>query len=190
MNEYKYNDKQDSNLIDSVQRGDKNAFARVYRLYFSELCDFTYYITRNKEVAKELVQDTFLVIWEQRVHWQPKGSIRAYLFKAAKNRALDHLKHVRVEREWQKTNQADQFNAEADEEGLTQAELAAAIDKSVDELPEKCRIIFIMNRNQGFTYGEIAEIQGISQKTVETQIGRALKKLKESLGRYLPPHSR
>lgn len=189
MNEYKYNDKEDSDLIDAVQRGDKNAFARVYRLYFSELCDFTFYITRNKEVAKELVQDTFLIIWEQREHWQPKGSIRSYLFRAAKNRSLDYLKHVKVEREWQKTHQMDLRVVDADEEAVTQAELAAAIDKSVDELPEKCRIIFIMNRNQGFTYGEIAEIQGISQKTVETQIGRALKKLKESLVRYLPPHS-
>ncbi|TVQ73408.1 MAG: RNA polymerase sigma-70 factor [Balneolaceae bacterium] len=188
MNEKKYHDNEEAGLVDAVKHGDKDAFARLYRRYFSELCDISFYVTRDKEVAKELVQDTFLVIWEKRKDWQPKGSIRSYLFRAVKNRSLDYLKHVRVERGWKKMHQRDITESDAGEEAMSQKELAAAIDRSVDELPEKCRIIFIMNRNQGFTYGEIAEIQGISQKTVETQIGRALKKLRESLSRHLPHH--
>jgi RNA polymerase sigma-70 factor (family 1) len=182
-------DNEDAKLVDAVRHGDKNAFAQLYRRYFSELCDISFYLTRDKEVAKELVQDTFLVIWEKREDWQPKSSIRSYLIRAVKNRSLDFLKHVRVERGWQKMHQMDTSGPDVGDEPITQEELAAAIDKAVDELPEKCRVIFVMNRNQGFTYGEIAEIQEISQKTVETQIGRALKKLRESLGRYLqhPP---
>ncbi len=181
-------DNDETSLVDAVKHGDKDAFGRLYRRYFSELCDLSFYVTKDKEVAKEMVQDTFLAIWERREDWQPKGSIRSYLFRAVKNRSLDHLKHVKVERGWQKMQQVETNGSHSGEESISQKELAAAIDKSVDELPEKCRIIFIMNRNQGFTYGEIAEIQGISQKTVETQIGRALKKLRESLAKYLPHH--
>jgi len=188
MNQKKFHDSEETSLVDAIKHGDKDAFARLYRRHFSELCDISFYLTRDKEVAKEMVQDTFLVIWEKREDWQPKGSIRSYLFRAVKNRSLDHLKHVKVERGWQKMQQVETNGSHSGEESISQKELAAAIDKSVDELPEKCRIIFIMNRNQGFTYGEIAEIQGISQKTVETQIGRALKKLRESLAKYLPHH--
>lgn len=173
-------------LITAVQSGDKDSFASIYRLFFGSLCDFTFYLTKDEEIAKELVQDTFLSIWEQRKEWAPQGTIRSYLFKAAKNRSLDYLKHQKVVRKWEKTSH-DQANpySQNDNDQLSQAELIKAIDKQVDKLPQKCKIIFIMSRQQGLTYREIAEIQGVSIKTVETQIGRALKKLRESLQDYL-----
>jgi len=173
-------------LITAVQSGDKDSFASIYRLFFASLCDFTYYLTKDEEVAKELVQDTFLSIWEQRKDWSPQGTIRSYLFRAAKNRSLDYLKHQKIVRKWEKTTQEQAIPySQNEDDHLSQAELITAIDNQIDRLPQKCKIIFIMSRQQGLTYREIAEIQGVSIKTVETQVGRALKKLRESLHNYL-----
>lgn len=172
-------------LIIAVQQGNKNTFAAIYRTYFTNLCEFTYYITKDEEVAKELVQDTFLAVWDQRRTWSPYGTIRSYLYKAVKNRSLDFLKHQKVVRKWEKVSQFTEAKSAEDEDLLSQQQLANAIDNEVERLPQKCKMIFIMSRQQGLTYGEIAEIQQISIKTVETQIGRALKKLRSSLKDFL-----
>lgn len=172
-------------LIASVNLGSKDAFVEIYRTHFSGLCDFTFYITRDAEVAKELVQDMFLAIWEQRQNWSPHGSIRSYLYKAVKNRSLDHLNHQKVVRKYEKNNQHIEEDIRQQDDQVTQKELAAAIDREIERLPEKCRMIFVMSRQQGLTYNEIAEVQGVSIKTVETQIGRALKKLRTSLRHFL-----
>ena len=169
----------------AVNGGNKEAFAQIYKMYFSGLCDFTFYMTQDADIAKELVQDTFLAIWEQRQNWSPLGSIRSYLYKAVKNRSLDFLKHQKVVRKYEKNNPHTEEGDRQQDDQLAQQELASAIDKEIDRLPEKCRMIFIMSRQQGLTYSEIAEVQGISIKTVETQIGRALKKLREALRDFL-----
>ncbi|MCC5927352.1 MAG: RNA polymerase sigma-70 factor [Bacteroidetes bacterium] len=179
-------EKQDeSSLVLAVNNGDKEAFAQIYRVNFLSLCEFAYYMTHDAEVAKELVQDMFLAIWEQRESWSPSGSIRSYLYRATKNRSLDYLKHQKVVRKWENRSILNQIDTSEDEDLLSSQQLASAINKEVNQLPPKCRIIFLMSRQQGLTYKEIAEIQGVSVKTVETQIGRALKKLRTSLKDYL-----
>jgi RNA polymerase sigma-70 factor, ECF subfamily len=175
----------DPELIADVNVGNKEAFAAIYRAHFSGLCDFTYYITQDAEVAKELVQDTFMAIWEQRRTWSPHSTIRSYLYKAVKNRSLDFLKHQKVVRKYEQNNQNSESDDRNQDDQISQRELATAIDKEIERLPEKCRIIFIMSRQQGLTYNEIAEVQGVSIKTVETQIGRALKKLRTSLRHFI-----
>lgn len=175
----------ENNLVSAVKGGDKDVFAGIYRLYFLDLCEFAFYMTNDSEVAKELVQDTFLAIWEQRENWTPLGTIKSYLFKAVRNRSLDFLKHQKVVRKYEKNNPSAEEAESHQDDQLAQQELVTAIDKEIDKLPEKCRIIFLMSRQQGLTYNEIAEIQGVSIKTVETQIGRALKKLRISLKDFL-----
>ncbi|MCH8494692.1 MAG: RNA polymerase sigma-70 factor [Balneolales bacterium] len=172
-------------VVARIQRGDKEAFAMIYRLYFTSLCEFSFYMTKDAEVAKELVQDAFLAIWEQRSDWSPQSTVRSYLFKAVKNRSLDFLKHQKVVRKWEDNSKSSQVDVTEDEDRLTRQQLANAINKEIERLPPKSRIIFLMSRQQGFTYNEIAEIQGISVKTVETQIGRALKKLRTTLKDFL-----
>jgi RNA polymerase sigma-70 factor (family 1) len=182
----KRNHGDEMNVIASVQRGEKDVFAAVYRMHFSSLCEFAFYLTKDEEVAKELVQDTFLTIWEQRSSWFPQGTIRSYLFKAVKNRSLDHLKHQKVVHNWENIARSENTDSQQPQhDPISQQELIQAIDMEVEKLPLKCKLIFIMNRQQGLTYNEIAQIQGISKKTVETQIGRALKKLRESLRDFL-----
>ncbi len=98
-----YNDKE--NLLHRLQIGDKQVFEELYHSYFECLCDFLLRYIDKPEVCEGLVQDLFLGIWIKRENWNPKGEIRPYLYKAARNKALDYLKHCQVERnyiKWQK----------------------------------------------------------------------------------------
>jgi RNA polymerase sigma-70 factor, ECF subfamily len=182
----KRNHGDEMNVIASVQRGEEDVFATVYRMHFSSLCEFAYYLTRDEEIAKALVQDTFLTIWEQRSSWFPQGTIRSYLFKAVKNRSLDYLKLQKVVHNRENavgTGSTDFQQPQANT--FSPEQLVKAINMEVDKLPPDCRLIFILSRQHELTYNEIAQIQGVSKKTVEIQIGQALKKLRESLRDFL-----
>lgn len=185
MSEDEFLNKDEGEILASIQRGDKDVFAGLYRQHFIPLCQFAFYLTKDDQVAKEVVQDTFLAVWEHRTTWQPSGTIRSYFYKAVKNRSLDFLKHKKVVQNWEKTSRVLPPESEEDEDKLTGAQLAAAIEKEIEKLPEKQRMIFVMSRQQGLTYAEIADILGLSVKTVETQMGRAFRKLRSSLKDYL-----
>jgi len=109
-----------------------------------------------------------------------------YLYRAAKNLSLNHLKHEKVVREWENEELMKIRLSENDpEEELFQHELSFAIQRAIDRLPERCRLTFTLHRQEGLTYTEIASVLNISIKTVETQMGRALKTLRKLLLPYL-----
>lgn len=176
----------EENQIRRIQNGDKKTFSELYVSNFTQMCDFAVSITHDEEVTKELIQDVFINIWTNREHWRPKSTIRSYLYRAIKNRAFDYLKHKKVEREWHNRNyQSNSENAETPYEQYTRAELEQFIQKAVDELPEKRKMIYLLSRIQGLKYREIADVMKISEKTVENQMGHALKKLRELVNKYL-----
>lgn len=182
----------DSEWIRRIQSGDKEAFAELYRAYFFNLCDFAYRYIKMPSVCEELVQDLFLNIWMKREQWQPGGTIRSYLYKSIKNRALDYLKHRKVEREylaWREMEQEwETQNSKQHSLSLhhEERELAEAIENAINQLPDRRREIFTLSREDGLTYREIADVLDISVKTVETQMGRSLKTLRKLLSEYLP----
>ena len=104
-------------------------------------------------------------------------SVRTYLFRAARNRAFNHLRRNKLERLW-RLRQPPTPDAEGVEDEHSTDELAAAIRAAIASLPDRCREIFLLSRDQNMTYAEIAKVLGISIKTVETQMGRALKALR------------
>lgn len=177
---------EESALVYGIQIGEEKAFEAVYRLYFSKMCDLARYLIHESEVVEELAQDVFMKIWENRRQWQPKGSIRSYLYRAIKNRSLDYLKHQKVEHNWLKLNWGlDADHQESPHEHLVQTELEQQIEKWVQELPDKRKMVFLLSRTHGLTNKEIAEVLDISVNTVETQMGRALKQLRGCLVKYL-----
>lgn len=184
-------------LIQRIQSGDKQAFEDLYRTYFPVLCDFVYRYVRSSSVSEELVQDLFLNIWIRRTEWEPEGTIRSYLYKSARNRAFDYLKHQKVERNYleerkierkweQESNRADVKQLRFYKEQSVNEELVQAVENALNQLPERRKVIFTLSREEGLTYKEIADVLNISVKTVETQMGRALKILREQLCDYLP----
>lgn len=191
--------KYEPELIQSIQRGDKETFAELYKAYFSGLCNFAHRYIDQPTICEELVQDLFLSIWKRREEWDPQGSVRSYLFKAARNRSLDYLKHMEVQRNYLEARKIElqmerdslKYQQEYDlavDERISKHDtgLAKAIDEAIDQLPERRKIIFLLSREDGLTYQEIADILEISVKTVETQMGRSLKTLRDYLSHYLP----
>ena len=143
-------------------------------------------MVRDSAEAEQLVQDIFLNIWQMREKWSPQGTVRSYLYRAAKNRALNYLKSHRLDieieqLEFQNATVA-QFSLQEDYE---RKELLVAVQQAIELLPLRCRLVFVLHRQDGLTYSEIADVLDISIKTVETQIGRALKSLRKILSPYL-----
>jgi len=142
-------------------------------------------LLKEREEAEEIVQEVFVKIWERRHSIDVKSSLRNYLYSAVRNACFNHLKHQSVERNYanEKKNEPDEHNMV--EENLIGSELGILIHQVIEQLPEKRREIFELSRFEGLKYNEIAERLNISIKTVEAQMGQALKYLKSHLRDYL-----
>lgn len=180
-------DHSEKDLVERVRAGDQLALEEIFHKYYDGLCRFTLSLTHSRDDVEDLVQDIFVKIWIRRALWSPKGSISAYLFKAARNQSLNFLK----------SKKANSISIFADEESLPVEEKEDLIDEitgkdaitaageAIQKLPERCRLIFTLNRQEGLTYSEIADVLGISEKTVENQVSHALKTLRKALSRLL-----
>ena len=144
-----------------------------------------YGYVRSRAVAQELVQDLFLRLWERAL--TPAGTLAAsYLYTAARNRAVGHLRRERVAAAWAKSPSSVARAAPAGaDEPLREHEVRDALERAVAELPERCRLIFTLSRYRSLSNAEIAEMLCISVNTVEQQMWRALKTLRAKLAPYL-----
>jgi RNA polymerase sigma-70 factor, ECF subfamily len=180
----------DAELARRMRLGDERALEEIFRTYYPGLVGFVRRYVKTTEIAEELVQDLFLKIWSRRGSLGAIDSVKTYLFRAARNTALNHLRRRKLEHEWVEKEQGEVSEKQGMEgsgdETVEESELAAAVRAAVDRLPPRCREVFMLSRDGGLTYGEIAKSLGISIKTVETQMGRALKALRENLKAYRP----
>lgn len=178
----------DAELARRMRLGDEKALEAIFRAHYPGLVAFVRRYVKSTEIAEELVQDLFLKLWARRGSLGAIDSVKTYLFRAARNTALNHLRRRKLEHEWLE-KEGGALSEEQGQEGdepVTESELATAVRVAVDRLPPRCREVFMLSRDGGLTYGEIAKSLGISIKTVETQMGRALKALRESLKTYRP----
>ncbi len=166
-------------LLNLIKEGDKLAFRHLFETHFTSLCRFMHVYISEKTIVEELALDIFVYVWENRQTLQIQLSFKAYLFQAARNKCLNELRHKR------KTiplDEMDQDIMDAEVMSLEQEELFQLIQEAVFALPEKCREIFDLSRNEKLSNKEIAQKLDISVKTVEAQITKALKRIKDSLG--------
>lgn len=179
----------DRKLVDRIRDGDQEAFERLFRIYAEALCTFAADHVGDR-FAEDVVQTVFCDLWERREAWHPQGSVKAYLYRAVRNTALDELDRRDVERKW-KEEEKEQNRMEDENEGeddpletLKHDKMSKAMAQAVEDLPERRRIIYQMARHHGMSYAEIATALDISPKTVENQMGRALKTLREKLRKF------
>jgi len=172
---------QDLELFERIKRDDLKAYEAIFRQYYQQLYRFAYNYLRDQVPSEEMAQEVFLYIWEKRSQIEIKTTLKTYLYSAIKNKCLNYIKYeVPRKNELEESHLAmmmvNQPEREEDSERMRRH-----IDAAVNELPTKCRQIFILSRNAGLTYEEIAEELELSVKTVENQMSIALKKLRESL---------
>ena len=162
-----------------IRQGNEESFAKAFDHYYTSLCYFTDKYIHDLDESRSLVQQVFVDLWIKRDKLVIQYSLKSYLFKAAQNSALDYLKHKLVETKYLNDIKPEEIIVERDL--IEEAELNARINAAIGELPEKCREIFLLCRFEELRYTEIALRLGISVKTVEMQMGIALKKLKSKL---------
>ncbi|MFV0591539.1 MAG: RNA polymerase sigma-70 factor [Draconibacterium sp.] len=170
-------------LVDKIRSGNELAFEKLFRQNYRPMCLFATGILRDDEMAEEVVQDFFVKLWDRREGFTIETSVKNYLFRAVKNLCINVIKHEQI-----KLKHAQQAIAEAEEndykDHFLEIDLELAIEKSINELPEKRREIFRLSREEGLKYREIADRLNISVKTVETQISLAIKTLRKKLKQY------
>jgi RNA polymerase sigma-70 factor, ECF subfamily len=177
--------------IERIRSGDEAAFEALFRAFAPGLCVIATRYVQSRAVAEELVQDLFLDLWTRRETFVVEQAIGAYLSTAVRNRSLNHLRRENRLAVWR-----DEAGSAARSDGSGSADTsvpdegtlldALELQDAVALLPARCRLIFTLNRHQEMTYAEIATSLGLSIKTVETQMGRALKALRERLRHVLP----
>src|SRR5947208_3804217 len=168
---------------DRIRGGDRTAFEALYRKYWQPLYAFAFRYVRSKEDAEEVVQDVFFRIWRGRSDWVPAGAVRNYVYCAVHHAARDRLGHAAVARRW--GGPVGQVaTAAAIQSELEAAELVAAVQRALDELPPKRSAVCKLRLIDELTYAQIADRLGIGEKTVETQLARGLKFLRERMRPY------
>jgi RNA polymerase sigma-70 factor (ECF subfamily) len=177
----------DADWVARIRESDHAAFESLVRHYADRLCAFVHHSIGDTEATKELMQDLLLWIWRRRHDWEVRGGLTPYLYRCARNRAISFARHRGLERRWQEgmaRSGAHEFNR-ADPvspgEAMGAAELSEAIERAVSSLPDRCRQVFTLNREHQLSYREIAGTLGISVKTVEVHMGRALAALRRQL---------
>jgi RNA polymerase sigma-70 factor (ECF subfamily) len=170
----------ESELIKSIREGDADAFKNLFETYCQALVYFAWRFVKNTQAAENIVQDIFLKVWLNRTRLDPALNTKSYLYKAVKNQALQHLRKAKIEN--RKGNfQVLDDSTKSPEDILNEKEIAVSVQRAISELPTQSRLIFTMSKYSNLKYSEIAEIQNISIKTVETHMGRALKFLRKRL---------
>ncbi|MFI5233636.1 MAG: RNA polymerase sigma-70 factor [Gemmatimonadales bacterium] len=174
-----------------VRTGDEAAFEQLFRGHAAALCAFAFSYVRSRETAEEIVQDLFCWIWEQRFTVEMPHGVRAWLFSAVRNRSLNAVRNSRVEFSIHERLSRDArgrpATAALPDAELSGRELAAAIGRVVAAMPARCREVFTLVREQHFSHAETSRVLGISPKTVEIHMTRALAILRAELGAWMVP---
>ena len=169
----------DNILIAGIKRDDYSCYNQLFSRYYNRLCLFTFKLTHSYSASEDIVQDLFVRIWIKRDKLEISGNISAYLYRAARNSALNYL---RAENNRQKTIDKIPFKDEVSEDNLAEeVEFSAALYKCIEQLPARSKDVFMKSRFDGLRQQEISDQLGISVKTIKNQIWKSLQFLKACL---------
>jgi len=161
-------------------------FKKIFDQYQSDIFNFLHYKTGNLQVAEDILQETFIKLWENRDNIKEELSVKSFLYTIANNMALNYFRHKKIVIKYQVEKQQsdlDHFQNSPDRI-YEKKELQENLMQAIEQLPEKTRIVFMMSRFNKLKYNEIAERLEISIKTVESHIGKALKILRKNFKNY------
>ncbi len=171
-----------SEAIRRIKEGDKHEFEELFRSSYASLVRYATTMTRDSDLSEEIVQELFYRLWLDRKKLTRVSSLNGYLYRSVHNRVLRHLEHQKVVSRYAGEVLAGGERA-SDQvtDTIYYNELRARVEKVLERLPQRCSMIFRMSRYEGLKYSEIAERLSISQKTVEADMGKALKEFRKAL---------
>lgn len=180
-----YGNLNDSELVSLLKKNDDLAYNEIYQRYKWVLFLHALKRIRNREEAKDIVQELFITLWDKRREMEIKGHLSGYLFTAVRNRVIKFISHQQVESVYI-SSLGNSINAGIciTDHRIRENNLAEIIEKEIQDLPEKMRQVFILSRKQNLSHKEISAQLGIEETTVKRQISNALKILRTKLGLY------
>ncbi|MBN2610881.1 MAG: RNA polymerase sigma-70 factor [Bacteroidales bacterium] len=169
-------------IIRKLQSGDENFYKSVFYDYYARLTFFANKYVHDLEIAREIVQDLFVKLYERRFNLHIETNFKSYLYRSVYNSCINHINQVAVREHHHQVikNQSEEQYTFSEEE-MNVSELEHKIYTEIEKLPGQCRKIFKMNRFDGMTNSDIAETLNLSKRTVETQISKALKILRGNI---------
>lgn len=175
----------DDAIILSLKTGDKKALTNLYNSYWKPLFISSYNVLKNKEICEEIIQDVFIDLWKKRTELQIRVSLKSYLYACVRYKVFREFRKNKVVRVELFDDLNKRFQYATPETKIMHKELVQQIDLIIESLPEKCRLVYQLSRNEQLSHKEISERLNISTKTVENHITNALKVLRTSLGNML-----
>ena len=174
-------------LASRIKSGDTKSFEALFNDYYPQLTVFAKKYVHDLDIAKDIVQDFFVRLFDNHETLNIKTSLKSYLYQSVRNSCLNHINHHKIHKEHiEKIKLQEQDGSSADwSDKMMETELEHLIWKEVSKLPGQCQVIFKLSRAEGKKNKEIAEQLGISIRTVETQISKALMILRKNLSQYL-----
>jgi RNA polymerase sigma-70 factor, ECF subfamily len=184
-------DKHEQKLVILLKSGDHKAFELLFKKYNKKLCNFCLRILKSNQEAESIVQSTFLKIWEIRRSLNETLPFNSYIFKIAQNKVFNHLRKQVNQRYYvEYLAEYTEMLENTTEQTILYGELEKSIQKLIDHLPARRKEIFLLSRNEGLTYKEIAVKLNISENTVDTQIRKVLDIFRQSLRETIIPEIR
>ncbi|UCS92378.1 RNA polymerase sigma-70 factor [Echinicola marina] len=165
---------------------DEKVFEKTFKGYFQGLHAYASVLLKDGDEAEEIVQNVFLKLWEKREKIQIESSLKAYLYQMVYRDSMNALRHEKVKHKHQNITKYQSASAPILKDEGHDAELMENLKRALESLPEKCRKVFLLSRYESLKYQEIADRLGVSVKTVEAHMGKALKHLRVELADFLP----
>lgn len=181
-----YSDHSDQQLVDLLSSADQLAYTEIFERYAKLLVGHAYRLLGDRDEANDVVQDVFMVLWQNRFSLQLQTSLSAYLYVAVRNRVLNRLSHAKVVSRYADSilDFMDNVHVNSDELFLAK-ELEKLIESEINALPEKMREVFLLRKQEELSYSEISERMGITDKTAKQQVHNAVKILRTKINSFL-----
>lgn len=176
----------DEVLLNRLRNNDENALTELYNRYWNPVYLYTYNVLRDKEVCKDIVQDLFMDLWKRREKLHVTSTFKSYLFSSARYQIFAQIRKKEKSLGSHLFENLDQrLHYNSPESEYLYQELVQRISATVESLPQKCREVYTLSREEQLSHAEISQFLDISTKTVENHITKALKVLRSSVGTYL-----
>lgn len=170
---------EDSRLIELLREGDPLSFEILFQKYYVRFYNFVFNLTKNSQAAEDIIQNVFMKIWINRASLRPDQSIHNYIYVLSKREMLNHIRDRKAYVQVERLVMAEQPSEEVTDQSMALKELDERIRRFIADMPEQRRKVFLLSRYRGLTNKEIAEMMGLSVRTVDRHINLALTSLKK-----------
>ena len=170
---------EDSRLIELLREGDPLSFEILFQKYYVRFYNFVFNLTKSSQTAEDIIQNVFMKIWINRANLRPDQSIHNYIYVLSKREMLNHIRDRKAYVQVERLVMAEQPSEEVTDQSMSLKELDERIRRFIADMPEQRRKVFLLSRYRGLTNKEIAEMMGLSVRTVDRHINLALTSLKK-----------